>query len=60
LPEYNQKIHLTDRQNHNDYHILMTESKWGSIFVGIFGKTYINSHFCIASDDSESTAAHEQ
>lgn len=59
LNGFSDYIQANYKFKNNDYHILMTESKWGSIFVGIFGKTYINSHFCIASDDSESTAAHE-
>jgi hypothetical protein len=40
----------------NDHHILMTESGWDD---SIDGKTYRNSHFSIASDNSEATAAHE-
>jgi hypothetical protein len=35
---------------------LMTESGWDD---SIDGKTYRNSHFSIASDNSEATAAHE-
>jgi hypothetical protein len=34
----------------NDYHILMTESSWDD---SIDGKTYRDSHFSIASDNSE-------
>jgi phage anti-repressor protein len=40
----------------NDYHILMTESSWDD---SIDGKTYRDSHFSIASDNSETVAAHE-
>jgi hypothetical protein len=37
----------------NDYHILMTEENWS----GAAGMAYMNSHFSMASDDTESTAA---
>jgi hypothetical protein len=41
LNGFSDYIQANYKFKNNDYHILMTESKWGSIFVGIFGKTYI-------------------
>ncbi|CAB5494317.1 hypothetical protein [Bathymodiolus thermophilus thioautotrophic gill symbiont] len=45
-------------QSRNNYHVLMTESNWGSWFSSKSGEAYSSYYYSISSDNYESSAAH--